>query len=117
MTAELSSRPEGYPQVPDKLCRRSECITFRDVGGYRDGRAPDLIGQREMLIQGWPYRERVGSLGEVVGGSPSVEGLKLSHGVKVSDPGSGIRTRMSRREAFFRDTCPVSRVPCPAWYV
>ena len=98
-------------------CRRSECLTFRDVGGYGDGRTLDLIDQGEMPMQGRPYREHVGSRGEVLAGSPSVQGLNLSHGVKVSDPGSGIRSRMSRREAFFRDTCPVSRVPCPVPYV
>src|SRR5207244_8188061 len=68
-------------------CRRSECITSRDVGGDGDGRTPDPIDHREMPMQGWPYREHVGSRGEVLAGSPSVQGLKLSHGVKVSDPG------------------------------
>jgi len=113
MTPELGGRPEGYPQVPDKLCRGSECVTLRDVGRDRDGRTSDLIDQSEMTSQGWLYRKEIGSFGEVLGGAPSIQGFKLSHDTRLSGPGSGSGTRNSRRGAFFCDTFPVSRLSCP----
>jgi len=111
MTAEFGGRPERYPQVPDKLRRRAERIAFRDVRRDRYGRTSDLIDQGEMTRQGWLYSKEIGSLGEVLAGAPSIQGLKLSHDTRLSGPGSGTGIRKSRRGAFFRDTCPVSREP------
>src|SRR5690349_20479262 len=113
MTAEFGGRSERYPEVPDKLRRRGERIAFRDVRRDRYGRTSDLIDGGEMTRQGWLYSKEIGSLGEVLAGAPSIQGLKLSHDTRLSGPGSGSGTRNSRRGAVFCDRFPVSRLSCP----
>src|SRR5690348_15864594 len=113
MTPELGGRPEGYPQVPDKLCSGSECVTPRGVGRDRDGRTSDLIDQSEMTSRGRLYRKEIGSFGEVLGGAPSIQGCVLSQHTTLTGLGVGSGTRHSRRGAFCCDTFPVSRLSCP----
>jgi len=117
MTTEFGGRSEGYPQIPDKLSRRAERIALRDVGGDRYGRPSDLINEGKMASQDWLYRNEISSFGEVLGGAPSIQGLKLSHARRLSGPSFGTGTRNSRRGAFFRDTFPVSRISCPVSHV
>jgi hypothetical protein len=59
MAEQLGGGPMGHPQTAYQLGRRAKGVPLGDIGGDRDGRTPDLIGDTEVATQWLAHRDPI----------------------------------------------------------